>query len=105
MRSVGFLDGAATTKETAQGYAMVADGLAGGTFKELIAWMKINEAHGTAMDYISHPKFDDVPQRFVRYTYRVGAENRVVAIQSSFLFNTDSVYHLSYVRSSLEQAL
>jgi predicted butyrate kinase (DUF1464 family) len=68
VRSVGFLDGAATTKETAQGYAMVADGLAGGTFKKLIEWMKINEAHGTALDYIYHPKFDDVPQRFVRYT-------------------------------------
>jgi predicted butyrate kinase (DUF1464 family) len=44
-------------KETAQGYALVADGLAGGKYKELVEWMKIKEAKGTALDYIYHPKF------------------------------------------------
>ena len=67
VRPLGFLEGAEKTKETAQGYAIVADGLAGGTFKQLIEWMKINEAKGTALDYIHHPKFEGVPQRFVRF--------------------------------------
>jgi predicted butyrate kinase (DUF1464 family) len=67
VRPLGFLEGAEKTKETAQGYAMVADGLAGGTFKRLIEWMRINEAHGTALDYIYHPKFEGVPERFVRF--------------------------------------
>ncbi len=67
VRPLGFLEGAAKTKETAQGYAMVADGLAGGEFKKLIEWMKINEARGTALDYIHHPKFAGVPQRFVKF--------------------------------------
>jgi predicted butyrate kinase (DUF1464 family) len=67
VRALGFLEGAEKTKETAQGYAMVADGLAGGVFKELIEWMKIREAHGTALDYIHHPKFKGVPERFVRF--------------------------------------
>ena len=67
VRAVGFLEGAATTKETAQGYAMVADGLAGGKFKELIEWMRIKEAKGTALDYIHHPKFKGVPARFVQF--------------------------------------
>ena len=67
VRPLGFLEGAEKTKETAQGYAIVADGLAGGTFKQLIEWMKINEAKGTALDYIHHPKFKSVPERFVRF--------------------------------------
>ena len=67
VRALGFLEGAEKTKETAQGYAMVADGLAGGVFKELIEWMRINEAKGTALDYIYHPKFKGVPERFVRF--------------------------------------
>ena len=67
VRALGFLDGAARTKETAQGYAMVADGLAGGEFRDLIEWMGIHEARGTALDYIHHPKFKGVPERFVRF--------------------------------------
>ena len=57
MRRVGGLPGAKEVKETAQGYALIADGLAGGVFKELVEWMKIKEAKGTALDYIYHPKF------------------------------------------------
>jgi hypothetical protein len=29
--------------------------------------MKINEAKGTALDYVYHPKFEGVPERFVRF--------------------------------------
>ncbi|MBN1762806.1 MAG: DUF1464 family protein [Methanomicrobia archaeon] len=67
VRSVGFLEGAEKTKETAQGYAMVADGLAGGTFKELIEWMQINKAKGTALEYVHHPKLSGPPERFVGF--------------------------------------
>jgi len=67
VRALGFLEGAETTKETAQGYAIVADGLAGGTFKQLIEWMQIHEARGTALEYIHHPKFQGVPERFVSF--------------------------------------
>jgi predicted butyrate kinase (DUF1464 family) len=45
---------------------MVADGLASGTFKELIEWMKIKGAKGTALDYIHHPKLQGPLERFVR---------------------------------------
>jgi len=58
------LEGAEKTKETAQGYAMVADGLSGGTFKELIEWMQINEAKGTALEYVHHPKLPGPPEIF-----------------------------------------
>ena len=57
VRKLGFLKGAKLTKETAQGYAIIADGIAGGKFKDLIEWLKIKEAKGTALDYIYHPKF------------------------------------------------
>jgi predicted butyrate kinase (DUF1464 family) len=67
VRPLGFLEGARKTKETAQGYAVVADGLAGGKFKELVEWMKINEVRGTALDYIYHPKFKGVRERLVRF--------------------------------------
>lgn len=54
---VGSLPGAHKTKETAQGYALVGDGIAGGVFRELINHMRIKEARGNALDYVNHPKF------------------------------------------------
>ncbi len=67
VRALGFLEGAKVTKETAQGYAMLADGLAGGEFKELVDWMKIKEAKGTAIDHIYHPAFERVRKKFVPF--------------------------------------
>ena len=58
VRGLGSLEGAKLTKETAQGYAMIGDGIGGGRFKGLIDWMRIKEARGTAFDHIYHPKFD-----------------------------------------------
>lgn len=55
--AVGNLPGATIVKETAQGYALVGDGIAGGVFKDLIKHMRIKEARGSAVDYIRHPKF------------------------------------------------
>ncbi len=67
IREVGGLEGARLTKETAQGYALVADGLAGGRFRELVDWMGIREARGTALDHLHHPKAREVWKRFVKF--------------------------------------
>lgn len=45
-----------TVKRGSQGYAMVAEGLAGGVYADLIEWMKIADAEGTALDHLYHPK-------------------------------------------------
>lgn len=62
-RRIGWLEGAREVKESAQGYAIVADGLAGGKFAELIEWMDIKKAKGTALDYIYHPKGKSIKQK------------------------------------------
>jgi predicted butyrate kinase (DUF1464 family) len=67
VREFGLLDGAKITKETAQGYGIVAEGIAGGKFKKLVEWMKIKEARGTALDNIYHPKFGSVRKEFVPF--------------------------------------
>lgn len=63
VRSIGWLQGARRVKESAQGYAIVADGLAGGKFAELIEWMGIKNAKGTALDHIYHPKGKSIRQK------------------------------------------
>ncbi len=55
-KDVEWLPDVKKTKEAAQGYAMVADGLIDGKFSELVNWMEIKKARGTALDYIYHPK-------------------------------------------------
>ncbi|MEM1981064.1 MAG: DUF1464 family protein [Candidatus Hadarchaeales archaeon] len=67
VKEVGGLEGAKLTKETAQGYAVVADGLAGGRFRELVEWMGIGKAKGTALDHLYHPKARGIRERFVRF--------------------------------------
>ncbi len=47
--------GTEKTKEAAQGYGIIAEGLAGGYFSDLIENMEINNAEGTSLDYIQHP--------------------------------------------------
>jgi predicted butyrate kinase (DUF1464 family) len=48
---VALLAGFATTaKQGAQGAALLADGLAGGSERELVEWMRIREARGTVVD-------------------------------------------------------
>jgi len=69
VRSLGWLRGIKEVKETAQGYAMVGDGVAGGQFQRLIEWMRIKEAKGTAMDYIFHPKFVGFRDRLVPFNF------------------------------------
>jgi predicted butyrate kinase (DUF1464 family) len=47
------LEGFATTaKQAAQGAALMADGLAGGSSAELIETLGIRDAHGTVLDHL-----------------------------------------------------
>lgn len=55
VKEVGFLESAEEIKEAAQGYGMIAEGLAGGQFSELTDLMQIKNAKGTALDYVQHP--------------------------------------------------
>ncbi|MDQ7029068.1 MAG: DUF1464 family protein [Ardenticatenia bacterium] len=43
---------AQTAKEAAQGAAIIADGMAGGQFADLVDTMRLREAQGTVLDYI-----------------------------------------------------
>lgn len=45
----------ATLKHAAQGAAIIADGLAGGRFRELVAHLKIERASGSILDHLDHP--------------------------------------------------
>jgi predicted butyrate kinase (DUF1464 family) len=53
-RNIG-LEGYKIAKEAAQGYAVIAEGLAHGYFEKMLQHAGIFEAHGTIMDYIIHP--------------------------------------------------
>ncbi len=50
------LPNADSVKEAAQGYSMVAEGIAGGKFSEVVDHLGIRDAKGTALDYIYHPR-------------------------------------------------
>lgn len=39
-------------KDAAQGAAMIADGLAGGRYRELVEVMRLREAQGTVLDHL-----------------------------------------------------
>jgi predicted butyrate kinase (DUF1464 family) len=65
-REIGWLDRVKRVKESAQGYAIVADGLAGGEFAGLIDWMEIKKARGTALDYLHHPKGKNMKEKLER---------------------------------------
>ncbi|MFQ6068429.1 MAG: DUF1464 family protein [Candidatus Bathyarchaeia archaeon] len=45
-------------KDVAQGTTLLANGIAGGKYRELVETMKIKEAKGTVLDYIFFPDFD-----------------------------------------------
>lgn len=51
------LPGAQQVKETAQGYAVIVDGISGGVFKELVEHVEIHRASGSALDYILLKQF------------------------------------------------
>jgi predicted butyrate kinase (DUF1464 family) len=45
-------------KDVAQGTTLIADGIAGGKYRELVEVMNIKDAKGTILDYIFFPDFD-----------------------------------------------
>ncbi len=51
-------------KEAAQGAALIANGLAGGRYSELIDVMQIREAKGTSLDYILLPEIDALKKEY-----------------------------------------
>ncbi len=74
------LKGASVSKEAAQGYALIAEGLAGGFFKELVNHVEIPEARGTVADYVTHPrllKFRNWLREALRRSVREDVFNRV----------------------------
>ncbi|KYH42041.1 MAG: butyrate kinase [Candidatus Bathyarchaeota archaeon B63] len=66
VRNLGMLRGAEASKEAAQGYAVVADGIAGGEFSGLIRHMRIGEASGTVMSWVYHPRLREAKERLLR---------------------------------------
>ena len=50
----------AWVKHAAQGAALIAEGLAGGTFAPLVDWLKLRDASGTVLDWLTHPRADEV---------------------------------------------
>ena len=51
-------------KEAAQGAALIANGLAGGKYSELIDLMQIREAKGTSLDYIMLPEIEALKKEY-----------------------------------------
>lgn len=63
VRKIGRLERSELTKEAAQGYAIAAEGIAGGKFSELVEVVEIKEAKGTALDHVHHPKGEKVREK------------------------------------------
>jgi predicted butyrate kinase (DUF1464 family) len=60
LAAVRCLDGGTGVKEAARGAAMIADGLAGGAYQELVEVMRIREAQGTVFDHLYVRGADEV---------------------------------------------
>lgn len=56
---LGSLDGA-RVKEAAQGAAIIADGLAGGRFAPIVDSLRLREASGTVLDWLTYPRAAEV---------------------------------------------
>ena len=60
-RLAGF---SAKVKEAAQGAALIANGLAGGAYIELVECMRLKEARGSVLDYIYLKNFEKIRKEF-----------------------------------------
>jgi predicted butyrate kinase (DUF1464 family) len=56
---------AEVAKEAAQGAALVADGLAGGQFTDLVQTMRLKEAQGTVLDYLYIRGAEELKRRYL----------------------------------------
>jgi predicted butyrate kinase (DUF1464 family) len=54
----------AWVKHAAQGAALIAEGLCGGTFAPLVERLKLREASGTVLDWLTHPRAEEVRAAF-----------------------------------------
>jgi predicted butyrate kinase (DUF1464 family) len=64
LRKLKGLKNAKIAKEAAQGAAIIADGLAGGQFKDLIETSRIKEAKGSNLDHIYLKKIEDIKKKY-----------------------------------------
>lgn len=65
-KEVQILRGFGTGKQSAQGAAIIADAIAGGEFKEIVEYMRILEAKGTVLDYITKDIMEHVKKGMQR---------------------------------------
>jgi predicted butyrate kinase (DUF1464 family) len=56
---------AQTAKEAAQGAALIADGMMGGQFADLVETMRLKEAKGTVLDYLHVSLTDELKQKYL----------------------------------------
>lgn len=56
--------GTKTVKEAAQGAAIIANGIAGGNYSQLIGTMQIKKAKGTSLDYILLPEIENIKKDY-----------------------------------------
>jgi len=74
VRILGMLPGARISKEAAQGYAMIGEGIAGGEFSNLIKHMRITDARGIVLNWVFHPRLKDAKESLLR-TYVKSVKN------------------------------
>jgi predicted butyrate kinase (DUF1464 family) len=60
---------AETAKEAAQGAALIADGMAGGQFANLVETMQLKEAQGTVLDYLYLNQAQELRQKYLKPTH------------------------------------
>ena len=77
------LRGAEISKEGAQGYASIGEGVIGGFFKDLVEHMEIKRACGTTADYLVHGKLKRFKER-IQSTYRELVIKPKLCVEYSF---------------------
>ncbi len=60
------LPSATISKEAAQGYAAIGEGIVGGYFSDLVKHMRILDACGTVADYIIHERAQEFKERVIK---------------------------------------
>ncbi len=76
-RRISGLPGAMRSKEAAQGYAIIGEGIGGGVFKDLVEHMEITKARGTVMDWVIHPRLKNARERLMK-AYRESLKREVL---------------------------